>query len=43
MSNIYQLKAIVRILERKGIMKKQEVLDELKIMKWENEEKARGN
>ena len=28
-SNMYQLEAMIRVLERKGIMTKDEVLDEL--------------
>ena len=43
MSNMYQLEAMIRVLERKGILTKQEVLEELKIMKREDEERAREN
>lgn len=41
MSNMYVIEALIRILERKGIASKQEVLEELKVMK--KEEKAKGN
>ena len=42
-SLLYQQEELVRILERKGITSKQEVLDELKVMKKEDEDLARGN
>ena len=43
MSNMYQVEAMIRILERKGILSKQDVLDELAAMKREDEDVARGN
>lgn len=43
MSNMYMVEALIRILERKGITSKQEVLEELKVMKKEDEEKSRKN
>ena len=43
MSNMYQLEAMIRILERKGVLSKQDVLDELEVMKREDEDVARGN
>ena len=42
-SNMYQLEAMIRILERKGVLSKQDVLDELEAMKQEDEDVARGN
>ena len=43
MSNMYQLEAMIRILERKGILSKRDVMDELQTMKREDEDVARGN
>jgi len=43
LSNMYQLEAMIRVLEQKGVLTKQEVLEELKVMKREDEERARGN
>ena len=43
MSNMYQLQAMIRILERKDVLSKQDVLDELAAMKREDEDVARGN
>ena len=42
-SNMYQLEAMIRILERKGILSKQGVLDELEVMKREDQDIARKN
>lgn len=42
-SNMYMLEALIRILERKGIASKEKVLEELKVMKKEDEQKSRGN
>ena len=43
MSNMYQLEAMIRILERKGVLSKQDVLDELAAMKRVDDDVARGN
>ena len=43
MSNMYQLEAMIRILERKGVLPKQDVLNELEVMKREDRDIARGN
>ena len=42
-SNMYQLEAMIRILERKAVLSKQEVLDELEVMKREDQDIARKN
>lgn len=33
LSNAYQLEALINVLERKGLLKKEEILDELKRLK----------
>jgi len=40
---MYQLEAMIRIMEREGIMTKQDVLDKLKVIKLEDEEQVREN
>ena len=41
LSNTYQLEAIVRVLEKKGLVSKQEILDELQQLKREEEERKK--
>ena len=43
MSNMYQLEAMIRILKRKSILSKQDVLDELEEMKREDGDVAQEN
>lgn len=40
-SNTYQLEAIVRVLVKKGIVTKQELIDEVMTVKVEHEEKIK--
>ena len=37
------LLALISALESKGILSRQDILDELKMMKWEEKQKANGN
>ena len=41
-SNMYMIEALIRILERKGITSKRQILGELKKMREEDEKKATG-
>lgn len=43
MPNMDQLIAMIRVLDRKGSLAKQEVLEELKVMKREDEDRVRKN
>ena len=43
MANLYRIEALICLLERKGVLTNQEVLDELAAMKREDEDIARGN
>jgi len=43
MSKVYQVEAMDLVLERKGVMTKDEGLEELKEMKREDERRTRGN
>ena len=39
LSNMYEIEAIIRVLERKGFLTHDEVLDELKLLKEERSKK----
>ncbi|MFC2093774.1 hypothetical protein ACFLSV_07725 [Bacteroidota bacterium] len=39
LSNMYEIEAIIRVLERKGFLTHNEVLDELKLLKEERSKK----
>jgi len=41
-SNMYEIEAIIRVLEKKGILTHEEVLDELKVIK-ENQSNKLGH
>ena len=43
MANLYRIEAIIRVLERNGCLTNQQVMDELEVMKREDEDIARGN
>lgn len=41
LSNMYQLEAMARVLEKKGICSRKEILEELKVIKKEEAERKR--